>query len=249
MISNSYPLPDDFSGLIDPSSQSESLDDLEIVSSESPPWLGPSPSATLKISHVVGQQKGKYRLWCQVPPRVYKATIYRHKTSEHKLVTIGLEFYHDVGSTLLGFRTLWTEHSKEVEFDEGEKIIGVRFERDNRFIQVPLSSHSSSMTYTLPIYPSKKPLVFLEYTKIRQKAKVLILNSQGNIDVLTSRKQTHSNNDEKSQVIVSVDTANVVGFHAYIDVRQTSPPDVKDALENKRLLIFCFEIIRSSLKG
>jgi hypothetical protein len=174
MVSNLSPLSDDFSGPTDPSPQLKSLDDLETVISESPPWLGPSPSATLKISYVAGQQKGKYRLWCQVPPRIYKATIYRHKTSEHKLVTIGLEFYHDFGSALLGFRTLWTEHSKEVEFDEGEKIIGVRFERDNRFIQVPLAPPSH---FTLPIYlltPPQKAL-FQIYQKSDKKSKISII--------------------------------------------------------------------------
>lgn len=138
LISNVCPLPDDISGPKDPSFQPEPINNIEVAISEPPPWLGPSPCARLGISSVAGQPKGKYRLWCEVLPGVSKATIYRHKTSEHKIVTIGLEFYHDLGSDLLGFRSLWTEHSREVEFEEGEKVVGFRFERDDHLIQVLL---------------------------------------------------------------------------------------------------------------
>lgn len=104
-------------------------------------WLGHSPGEKYKISTVAGQAKG-YRLWCSFPSSVSRARIYRHTTPEHKLVVVGLEFFCDSGqqstyTSVLGFRSLWTEHAKDIEFESGEKITGVSFERNSLSIQVP----------------------------------------------------------------------------------------------------------------
>lgn len=133
LISKCNPLPDN----VPPPPKS-----LEEVVCESP-WLGPSPPESFKISAVAGQQTGKYRLWCYIPSGAFSAKIYRHKTSDHRLVTVGLEFFSDLenGSErnfLLGFRSLWTEYAKEVVFEDNEQITGVSFESDNHTVQVPL---------------------------------------------------------------------------------------------------------------
>ena len=80
-----------------------------------------------------------------------RVKIYRHKTSDHKIVAVGLELYsdHEVPSEsnyVLGFRSLWTEHAKDVVFSGDEKITGVSFERNDRTIQVALTPSSNLLS-------------------------------------------------------------------------------------------------------
>ena len=123
------------------------------------PWLGPSPPINHRLSPAIGQERGRYRLWCLTPAEVSNIIIYQHTTSNWKIITIGLEFYirpnpvsvslgkeglamaathvnAHPASVLLGHRTLSMKHSTKIDLEPGEKIIGFTLTAGDSSLQV-----------------------------------------------------------------------------------------------------------------
>ena len=128
-------------------------------SQEPVPWLGPSPPRHHRLSPAIGQERGKYRLWCLAPAEVSSITIYQHTTPDWKIITIGLEFNirpnpdsaslgkdglataaapanAHTASVLLGHRTLFMKHSTKIDLEPGEKIIGFTLTAGDPSLQV-----------------------------------------------------------------------------------------------------------------
>ena len=82
-------------------------------------------------------------MWCLIPTKIRKLVIYRHKHWD-TLYIVGLEFFksknQENANTLLGFRSLWTEHAIVLEIEDEEKILGVAAQSNESRDGIPVLS-------------------------------------------------------------------------------------------------------------
>ena len=88
------------------------------------PYLGAPPPASFTVLPTSGRAGGTYRIWCPAPSSLCKIITYHHYTRGEPVV-IGMEFISRDGdnmSTLLGHRSLWMEHTIEMDVGEGDQV-------------------------------------------------------------------------------------------------------------------------------
>ncbi|KAF6232736.1 hypothetical protein HO173_008950 [Letharia columbiana] len=96
-------------------------------------WLARPPPAHFEQTSLLGHdiKAQDHRMWCHLLTQPSRVVIYRH-AGPHGIVVVGIEFLTPTtaddperATTLLGFRSLWTEHAITLQIKEEQKIIGI----------------------------------------------------------------------------------------------------------------------------
>ena len=96
-------------------------------------WLAKPPPVNLERGSLLGHElkPHEYHMWSHTPNQPFKIVVYRH-ASPHGIVVVGIEFFTysvaadpEPASTLLGFRSLWMEHTITLALQEDQKVTGI----------------------------------------------------------------------------------------------------------------------------
>lgn len=96
-------------------------------------WLANPPPAHFEQTSLLGHdiKAHDHRMWCHLSTQPSKVVIYRH-AGPHGIVVVGVEFFPPTtaddperATTLLGFRSLWTEHAITLHIKDEQRISGI----------------------------------------------------------------------------------------------------------------------------